>query len=209
MHNISADNFRRETGHRRRAWYKLTGLFSKGLPKEFVTYKDCKVWGQKDAAGNYLMEVTVSNSKVLYTMRCKKSEGLIHVTYCEFYNPKNGYATSLLKYKLNIAQSMKFERIDCKASDKEEAGKKHIGYIVWGKLGFTMEEDYQIEFQAKNYSVNGRVFSYLHELLQDQIGEKIWEEFGFSWKGNFLLKKGSLNKQIFKAYLKRKRASRV
>lgn len=197
MASIDANNVRQVTGFRRRTWYRLSGLFSKELPKNFVSYRNCRVWGTED-----LLEVSIVNENVIYSMRCNIPEKFIYVLLCEFKHTKKGHATALLKYKLNISRSMNFERIDCKASAEIRNRKKDTGYIVWGKLGFTMAEEEQKSFEHENHKIGNTTFQFLHDLLKFKGGVAYWEGAGYTWQANFFLQKNSLNKKLFKEYLK-------
>ncbi|PWV48201.1 hypothetical protein [Chitinophaga sp. S165] len=61
-----------------------------------------------------------------------------------------------------------------------------LGYYFWGKVGYKMAADDQIEF-VKWSKEFGRNESSLRELLLTREGTELWKKYGYTWMGEFYL----------------------
>lgn len=110
---------------------------------------------------------------------------------------RQGLATRILENQIEAAREMNINEIILVASK----GQDFDGYLVWGRLGFTMGEEDQARFN-RLCQAHGRGEDNLFELLKTEDGKAFWQEHGYTWSGKFNLEDDSDNMNDFEEYLR-------
>lgn len=206
----SIHNIKELTGFRLKAWQRLTGFYSPALPKKFIQSFKFSIYGPVSKS---IVYVEIDSVNFQFKMICYLEEKKIRVTLCELppHLRRKRLALKAFKYQLNVAKSMQFKIIECKASAEMIKGNKDGGYIAWAKYGFTMDKESHKTFlkderftKIKTKDGKEEDCGCLQRLLLNKKGEESWITYGASWEAIFDLDKDSLNKRILKIYSRKK-----
>lgn len=205
---------------------ELTGYL--GLPYETFDVKDTKmfrayrvrkgaeIWYKNSYFEEILVYVDCDNREWIENasiMGAKKGRRTLpHVPVKKLSN----LSMRLLQAQIKAARKFGFKTIELLAfggnlnwidkSKKVDRGpKKYNGYIVWGKLGYSMEDEYEVYFPSFLASwqkhISGKQFPNLFKMLKDPAGVKLWKARGGEWFGYFHVDVESPNVKMFKEYL--------
>jgi hypothetical protein len=113
--------------------------------------------------------------------------GLIDNHFMLVYKKGLNIGTRLFLNQVKTAIKRQFKKIKTTAfAPHPDEDTVWLGYYFWGKVGYKMLPDEQIEFQkwAKEF---GRSEGSLRELLLTNEGCELWKKYGYTWIGEFYL----------------------
>jgi GNAT superfamily N-acetyltransferase len=165
-----------------------------GIPDDALTYIEMEVIVEQDCY--YGVYVKTNKYDLIRTIDLRR--GIITNTSLDVNDGyrRQGLATRILENQIAAAREMNMNEIILIASK----GVEFDGYLVWGRLGFTMVGEDQVRFErlCRNH---GREESNLYELLKTEEGKEFWRTHGYTWLGRFNLEGDSDNISDFEEYL--------
>jgi GNAT superfamily N-acetyltransferase len=114
-------------------------------------------------------------------------------------NQNNGIGTQILLSQIRNARNLGYKKLEVMAVDggvhrQNKGYLEFVGYHVWAKFGFTMDQPSELKFrEILNASPYTDRFVNLYEMVQDEQGLKYWKKHGKRWNGEYDLAPNSIN----------------
>ncbi len=113
--------------------------------------------------------------------------GLIDNHFMLVYRKGESIGTRLFLNQVKAAIKRRFIKLKTTAfAPSQYEDTAWLGYYFWGRVGYKMLPDEQVEFQ-KWIKEFGRSESSLQELLLTKDGCELWIKYGYTWIGEFYL----------------------
>lgn len=167
-----------------------------GIPSKNVIYLTLDV----QSSATHVLDVNISTNLYDIDRTINFNSKVIFNNFMRVQEQRTGTGRNLLINQVIAAKNKGVTLLNTNATAKPN---EYNGYITWGKLGYTMSFTSKEQFRKllKDYNKNELT---LFDLLKTKEGYDFWEEYGFSWNGNFFLSDGSENIRLLKEYLKSK-----
>ncbi|MCW3461820.1 hypothetical protein [Chitinophaga nivalis] len=125
-------------------------------------------------------------------------------SYMHVYKPQQMIGTNLFLHQVKTARSRKMLKLKTVARATDEGDDiQWWGYYCWGRLGYQMMKDEQVEFLRWLNNFN-RKEKTLHELLATIEGRQLWKNHGYTWRAEFHLDDESETMNNLRSYLQSK-----
>lgn len=179
----------------------LTGVFGIHDKAEFFNLSQQGLLTCDILLDNYGYPVIDIKSPKIYrlTVQIKTRLNL----YVELFRLNDAYKGGGLGFKrlikqVEAAKMLGFEKITLWAYGDYSQFPIWDGYIIWGKYGFSMED--QSERDKFIYQMAAERLSHcqsVNQLVKIKEGTALWKYIGSSWHGEFKLQDGSNSLDIF------------
>lgn len=131
---------------------------------------------------------------------------IIENDYMKVYKREIGIGFNLFINQVKEARTFGFKELKVHAVGGVGWDTGWNGYHFWAKVGYTLEEDYQVTF-SEWLKTHNRLEQTLNEVVTNPNGLKLWRDSGFDWWGTFDLSDDSENMKLLSDYAKRRNLS--
>lgn len=188
----SVNDLTKKTGYSEEKLYGLSGIYG------YTNYKNLKDFKSASIYGSYpIIEIEVLSKTVILKVIIDIENLLIDNVFVCVHPQKHGHGLAILRSQIFYC-TMAGIKVMTGIAQKENG---IFGYIVWGKLGYTMQI-YDEARYTKLLIEKKDVAIELASLIEEDFS--FWEKFGFSWSAFFSLDYSSYNNKILSDYTYRK-----
>lgn len=201
---ITKNNCVSETGM---DWYdllSLTGIFgvhTKLLHDQLINEGKMKQFNVRKDGDKIVVEYRTPEIKFLRVEIYLKSKKL-KVDYFRVQNKENHVGFPRLIAQVEAARKFEYDEIELLAYVNPDHPDDWDGYYVWGKYGFLMFDQSEIEFfndEMKKKGLDDKIKD-IADLVSTPEGTEMWKEYKRSWWGKFNLKDNSRSMEVFSKY---------
>jgi hypothetical protein len=193
---ITLDNIKEITNYSLQEIYKLMGVYGGD-------------WGHKVPTVHVskypFLDISVETELFAICRQFRFDTGVVTNVYFglgEGIEKGTGIGRTVFKRQVEFLAQEGFVKIKVDATGNPSNKDFFNGFITWGLLGFTMNEEYHLTFQKRVKARGIKVEDLFDLLINIKDGREYWEDVGgFDWRGEFLLQFGSVNLQNLEVYL--------
>lgn len=205
---INYSNCFAQTGYRYEDLLAYTGVFGIHPRPEFISLHQQGLLTHEVSFNEFLKVVVKITSPVIEALNIiitGDTEIYIDLFRLNKSERGNGLGFKRLVSQIEELEYSKFTRIRLWAYGSFPEFPEWDGYIVWGKYGFTMYRNNELNDFAKKMSDEMITTSKsVNDLVASQEGTALWKHIGNGWKGVFSMERRSRNMSIYRSYRKKK-----